>query len=105
MKTAHLESAFESEIVDHLVQHSWHQGGRQLYRRDLGLDPSELLAFVQATQPQSWGKLVALHGSTGQGPAAAVQADGPTAHEPLLKTRVRWSSGCRAARAGCCAAP
>ena len=64
MKTAHLESAFESEIVDHLVQHGWHQGDRTAYRRDLGLDPIELLTFVQATQPQSWDKLVALHGST-----------------------------------------
>jgi type I restriction enzyme R subunit len=64
MKTAHLESAFESEIVAHLVQHGWHQGDRTAYRRDLGLDPTELLTFVQATQPQSWDKLVALHGST-----------------------------------------
>jgi type I restriction enzyme R subunit len=64
VKTAHLESAFESEIVDHLVRHGWHRGDRTAYRRDLGLDVSELLAFVQATQPASWDKLVALHGST-----------------------------------------
>jgi type I restriction enzyme R subunit len=64
MKTAHLESAFESEIVADLVQHGWHEGDRTAYRRDLGLDPTELLTFLQATQPQSWDKLVALHGST-----------------------------------------
>ena len=64
MKTAHLESAFEAEIVAHLAQRGWTAGDRTAYRRDLGLDPTELLAFVQATQPQSWDKLVALHGST-----------------------------------------
>jgi type I restriction enzyme R subunit len=64
MKTAHLESSFESEVVAHLSAHNWHRGDRTAYRRDLGLDPTELLAFVQATQPHSWDKLVALHGST-----------------------------------------
>jgi hypothetical protein len=28
VKTAHLESAFEAEIVAHLVQHGWHSGDR-----------------------------------------------------------------------------
>lgn len=58
MKTAHLESAFESEIVTHLTAHGWHQGERTAYRRDLGLDHTELLAFLPATQSQSWDRLV-----------------------------------------------
>jgi type I restriction enzyme R subunit len=62
MKTVHLESAFETEIVAHLVQHGCHQGDRTAYRRDLGLDLTELLGFLQATQPQSWNELVALPG-------------------------------------------
>ncbi|MDP9434826.1 MAG: hypothetical protein M3P93_06360 [Actinomycetota bacterium] len=46
------------------MQHGWHQGDRTAYRRDLGLDPTELLTFLRGTQPQSWDKLVGLHGST-----------------------------------------
>ena len=63
MKTAHLESAFEGEIVAHMTAHGWANGDRTAYRRDLGLDPGELLAFVRQTQPEAWDRLVGLHGN------------------------------------------
>ncbi len=62
MKTAHLESAFEAEIVAHLTAHGWREGDRAAYRRDLGLHVGELLGFVRETQPEAWDKLVRLHG-------------------------------------------
>ncbi len=62
MSAAHLEAAFEAEIVAHLVAHGWHQGDRTAYRRNLGLDTGELFTFLGATQPENWDKLLALHG-------------------------------------------
>ncbi len=37
MPTAHLESAFEAEIVAHLTGHGWNEGAASSYRRNLGL--------------------------------------------------------------------
>ncbi|MGQ0464414.1 MAG: type I restriction endonuclease subunit R [Sporichthyaceae bacterium] len=62
---AHLEGAFEAEVVAHLTspQGGWSEGAADSYRRDLGLDTSDLFAFLGATQIEAWEKLVGLHGS------------------------------------------
>ena len=61
--TAHLEKQFEAEIEAHLLANGWVQGDPSAYDRELGLDMGQLVAFIQATQPQAWEKLVKVHGS------------------------------------------
>jgi type I restriction enzyme R subunit len=60
---AHLEKTLESLIVKHLSENGWLEGMNRNYSKDLGLDLSELLTFVQKTQPDSWKRLISLHGS------------------------------------------
>lgn len=61
MSTDTSESAFETELVDHLTSHGWEEGDPKSYRADLALDPEPLLAFVRETQPEQWEKLEAFH--------------------------------------------
>ncbi len=63
MVRAHLESAFEESITNHLTGHGWQQGASSDYDRALGLDTGELFTFIGATQVPAWDRLVALHGS------------------------------------------
>ena len=62
MVAAHVESAFEESIVDHLVGNGWLAGDPAEYSRHLGLIPDEVIRFVEATQPEEWSRLVGLHG-------------------------------------------
>ncbi|WBB76623.1 type I restriction endonuclease [Micromonospora sp. WMMD1128] len=41
----------------------WASGAVSNYERQLGLDTAELLAFIGATQPDQWAKLLAYHGN------------------------------------------
>ncbi len=59
---AHNESAFEEAIETHLLANGWLQGDPAGYDRVLGLDPSELVAFLQATQSAEWEKYSGLQG-------------------------------------------
>ena len=60
----HHESAFELEICQHLAAHGWlyANGDAAGYDRALALFPADVLAWVQATQPQAWAVLVKNHG-------------------------------------------
>src|SRR3954468_11417017 len=59
----HTESDFEAAIEAHLLTHGWRHGSPTDYDVPLGLDPVQLVQFVQETQPQAWAKLAQLHGS------------------------------------------
>lgn len=59
----HLEAALEEAIETQLMRAGWHRGDPTAYNRALGLDPTELFAFVTASQPEKWDKLVGLHGN------------------------------------------
>lgn len=61
----HKEISFESEICQHLSGHGWlHAGGdAAAYDRARALFPADVLAWVQATQPQAWQTLVKNHGA------------------------------------------
>ncbi|SMC56865.1 type I restriction endonuclease subunit R [Janibacter indicus] len=56
------EATFEANIEAHLTSHGWSALAPKTYDRDLGLFPDELIAYVQASQPQAWDKLVKHHG-------------------------------------------
>ncbi|MGI9093369.1 MAG: hypothetical protein ACR2FF_08025 [Mycobacteriales bacterium] len=51
------EAAFEDAIEAHLLAHGWRQGSAASYDRTFGLDPSELVAFLEASQPEEWEQL------------------------------------------------
>ena len=61
----HTERIFEDELCTHLSQHGWavrtHLKDAADYRRDLAILPSDLLAFVQETQPKEWAKFQKWH--------------------------------------------
>lgn len=59
---ANREDTFEASIVEHLVAHGWIAGDPLEYSRELGLNPDELIRFIEATQPDAWRALVGLHG-------------------------------------------
>lgn len=60
----HTEIKFEIEICLHLAANSWlyEEGAADTYDRTLALYPTDVLAWVQATQPQAWEILVKNHG-------------------------------------------
>jgi type I restriction enzyme R subunit len=60
---AHYEKTLETLICDHLGGNGWFIGSAPNYSRDLGLDTVELQAFIQATQPDAWKRLISMHGS------------------------------------------
>lgn len=60
--TAYTESAFESSIVAHLVDHGgWRPGDPADYDRDRALLTADLLAFVAETQPKPFAKVRVIH--------------------------------------------
>jgi type I restriction enzyme R subunit len=65
--TLHREVSFETEICAHLDGHGWHyaEGEAAGYDRTRALFPADVVAWVQASQPQQWEAL-----AKGKGAAA-----------------------------------
>jgi len=61
----HNEVQFELDICNHLAAHGWlyGQGDASGYDTPRALYPADLLAWVQATQPQAWEALAKNHGA------------------------------------------
>jgi type I restriction enzyme R subunit len=61
----HQEHYFESELCAHLAAHGWlhADGDAALFDRAHGLFMPDLLAWVEATQPESWQRLTKTHGA------------------------------------------
>ncbi|MGY4515211.1 DEAD/DEAH box helicase family protein [Lysobacter sp. HA18] len=60
----HQEVHFEREICDHLAAHGWlyAEGDAAQYDRESTVFLPDLLAWIEATQPDSWHRLVKTHG-------------------------------------------
>ena len=60
----HREIELEKDICGHLGAHGWlyEEGDAARYDRKLALFPSDLVAWVKATQPDAWELLVKNHG-------------------------------------------
>ena len=58
----HQEVVFEAAIEYALTARGWAIGDKKSYDVARGLDPAQLLAFVRATQPKAWQKLVQIRG-------------------------------------------
>lgn len=63
MSGARRETAFEAAIDAALLGAGWLRGAASHYDRRLGLDTAELFAFIGATQPDEWTRLLAYHGN------------------------------------------
>ena len=65
LSNVHTEKVFEDELCAHLAAHGWsvltHLKDAATYSRELALFPDDLLAFVQATQPEEWSKFRKWH--------------------------------------------
>ncbi|WP_406623820.1 type I restriction endonuclease subunit R [Acidovorax sp. SDU_ACID1] len=61
----HQELHFEQEICAYLAAHGWlhAEGDAALFDRAHGLFMPDLLAWMEATQPQSWQRLTKTHGA------------------------------------------
>ena len=64
MPGSHTELAFEDSIEHHLVTSAgWTRGDPKAFDRALALTPSDLFAFVEASQPETWATLRNQHGA------------------------------------------
>ena len=61
----HKEISFESDICEYLADHGWlyTEGDAANYDRARALFPPDVLAWVQATQPEAWGVRAQNHGA------------------------------------------
>ena len=63
MNSGAVERKFEGEIEAWLLKHGGYaKGDPHAFDRELGLDPSEVFAFVEETQPDAYRELSARHG-------------------------------------------
>ena len=65
MTTMHREKYFEDEICQHLATHDWQYDANdaQHYDRVLALYPADVVAWLQATQPDVWRTIQNNHGA------------------------------------------
>ena len=63
--SVHKEISFETEICEHLAAHGWlyAEGDAAHYDRARALFPTDVLAWVQATQPNAWETLAKNYGA------------------------------------------
>jgi type I restriction enzyme R subunit len=68
MTDLHKEISFEDEVCDALAAAGWlyESGDAAHYDRARALFPSDLVAWVQATQPRAWESLVKNHGAAAE---------------------------------------
>jgi type I restriction enzyme R subunit len=58
------EKTFKTDIIESLVeQGGYDQGNADDYSVELGMFKSDVISFIQTTQPEKWTKLEAIHGS------------------------------------------
>ncbi|MFC5262512.1 type I restriction endonuclease subunit R [Kribbella qitaiheensis] len=58
MTRAHTEEAFEEAVEGALLAAGWHQGRADAFDRELALDASQLMPFVQVVQGDEWNTIV-----------------------------------------------
>ena len=58
------EAAFEATVESMLMAGGWNSGDRLEWDAESGLFPARVVAFLQATQPESWSAMAGLHGES-----------------------------------------
>ena len=79
--TAHQEKHFEAYIVQQLQKQGWQVGDTRHYDTERALYPDDLVAWLEATQPEKWAKLCKDHPTDPRGAlmdrlAKTLEADG-----------------------------
>jgi type I restriction enzyme R subunit len=79
--TAHQEKHFEAYIVQQLQKQGWQVGDTRHYDTERALYPDDLVAWLEATQPEKWAKLCKDHPADPRGAlmdrlAKTLEADG-----------------------------
>ena len=66
--STHNEIKFEEDICHHLAAHGWlyAEGDAKGYDTPRAIYPADVLAWVQATQPQAWEALTKSHGTAAE---------------------------------------
>ena len=72
MSKIHHECELERNIVQQLEASGWMVGESAHYDRARALYPDDVLAWLQASQPEAWEKLLRLHGGSADAAAKAV---------------------------------
>lgn len=64
----HKEIEFENDICNHLAANGWlyAEGDAQGYDTPRALFPSDVVAWVQESQPDAWAAIVKAHGARAQ---------------------------------------
>ena len=64
----HTEIEFENDICHHLAAHGWlyEQGDAAAYDAPRALFPADVVAWVQASQPEAWAALAKAHGASAE---------------------------------------
>lgn len=75
----HNEIEFENDICRDLAAHGWlyAEGDAQEYDTPRALFPPDVLAWVQATQPQAWQSLTKNHGGGAEAILHQIPISGP----------------------------
>lgn len=73
MNTVSSEFVFEASIEAHMLANGWRKGDPGGYDKALGLIPSELAAFLEASQPQEWQQLCVRLGGASSATAKVAQ--------------------------------
>uniref|UniRef100_E6QW13 Uncharacterized protein n=1 Tax=mine drainage metagenome TaxID=410659 RepID=E6QW13_9ZZZZ len=68
MSTLHKESEFENDICAHLAKHGWLYAESDFAQYDhaRAVFPADVIAWVQTTQPKTWGALSNNHGAAAE---------------------------------------
>lgn len=61
-EASHQEHNFEAYIVEQLESQGWMKGATSGYDQNHGLYPDDLIAWLKATQPKKWERLLANNG-------------------------------------------
>ncbi len=66
--TIHKEISFEDEICGHLATHGWlyEAGSASLYDRFHALFPTDMISWIQETQPKAWEAIFKNHGASAE---------------------------------------
>ena len=63
MPVNHREIAFEAAIEDHLLKSGYDKALPENFDREMALDPTIIIPFIQETQEKTWQTLEKLHGT------------------------------------------
>ncbi|MGL5291017.1 MAG: type I restriction endonuclease, partial [Vibrionaceae bacterium] len=84
------EQQFQKDILEQMLSGGWQLGESSQYNKELALYPQDVIAFVKATQPQSWEKLAQHFPATERNPNATADALLKSLEQELKNEGTLW---------------